>query len=282
MIAMHKLLSLPILAATLLLSGCEGTHSTSTAPASSEGTVAIAPRIVRSASISDSLWNATVTVFAGLYDVRDSLIPGTGRNAAFGSGRLTLPPVAESLLVSVYVSGLDASGTKIWSGWTPWQQAKSFKNGLQARTDIEVFSRVSTVPSPTTSLIGTWTMDSTYYVDQTFQVVLYYANYGLDIMEDGRYAIAVQYRFALTDAIYASAVQTGTWSGNATNLRIAPANEWVCDDSDNLRDLCANFPTNFTATTLSPNSDMTWTLNAKVLTLFDPSENITQYWTKSD
>lgn len=244
--------------------------------------MAIAPRIVRSASISDSLWNATATVFAGLYDVRDSLIPGTGRNAAFGSGRLTLPPVAESLLVSVYVSGLDASGTKIWSGWTPWQQARSFKNGLQARTDIEVFSRVTTVTSPTASLIGTWTLDTTYYVDNTMQAVLYYANYGLEITEDGRYTFAVQYRFALTDAIYASGVQTGIWSGSATNLQIEPTNEWVCDDSDNLRNVCGDFPTNFIAVTPTASSSMEWSLTGDVLTLEDPSKNLTQYWTKSN
>lgn len=279
---MRKILSLPILATIVLLVGCEGTGTTPIAPDATSGAVAIAPRIVRSASISDSLWSATATVFAGLYDVKDSLIPGTGRNANFGSGQLILPPVAEDLMVSVYVSGFDASGTKIWSGWTPWQQAKSFKNGLQARTDIEVFSRVTTVTSPTASLIGTWTLDTTYYVDNTLQAVLYYANYGLELTDDGRYTFAVQYRFALTDAIYASGVQTGVWSGSATNLQIEPTNEWVCDDSDNLRNVCGNFPTNFTALTPTPSSSMGWSLTGDVLTLNDPSKNLTQYWTKSN
>lgn len=279
---MRKRHALPILLATYFLTGCEGTNPSSTASEASNGTVTIAPRVVRSASISDSLWNSTATVFAGLYDIRDSLVPGSGRNTSFGARQLTLPAVAENLVVSVYVSGLDASGTKIWSGWTPWQEARTFKNGLQARTDIEVFSRVPQPSDPSVNLVGTWTMDSTYYLDETMADVIYYANYGLDITDDGRYTFAVQYRLALTDAIYASGVQSGIWSGNATNLLIEPSNEWVCDDSDNLRDVCGSFPTNFLAGTPSPNSTMQWSLVGDVLTLFNPAQNLTQYWSRSN
>lgn len=210
------------LASTSLLS-CDGKDAPVGSTGSSDNDrVSIAPRIVRTAAISDELWNSTVIVNAGLYDKDDNLIPGTFISAPYSSRRITLPPIDADQVVSVYVSGQNAAGRKIWYGWTDWYAASDFTAGVGVRSDITIYPSTSQ-----DSLVGTWT----YIVDYTGTDDLDYRDVNILVIHpDGTYSINSFTKLASGTLFHYGYLETGTWSSPQHQLAVTPVSYEDCRD----------------------------------------------------
>lgn len=215
------------LASTSLLS-CDGKEASASTTGSEKEAVSIAPRIVRSAAISDSLWNATATVFAMLYDSNDSLIPGTLSSAPFGTGRITLPAIDADLVVSVYVSGQNAAGKKIWHGWTDWMQARQFSTGVGIGSGVLIFPSTTTpTVLPSDSLVGTWTLVRDYTGTDGLN---YREVNALVVDANGTYTINSVSKLLSGTLYFYGYFESGSWSSPQHQLTVTPVSYEECTD----------------------------------------------------
>lgn len=239
---MRKILSLPILVATLLLAGCESADPTSSSSGPAGETVTLAPRVVRTASVSDSLFNATSTVRATVLDRDDNVL--ASREAAFSLGTLTLPPIQASLDVKVRLEGLNPSRILLWSGTSTLQKAKDHAtSGVRASkdggtTDVQIFKRLVELPGvdsttdpdslATARLVGNWYTQISLLDDQGDTVVLsaYLALYG-----DGIYVLNQLEQYQGFSGAYRGLFEVGAWAVADGLVGLVPTTMKTCLDA---------------------------------------------------
>lgn len=145
--AMRKILLLSALSIGLL--ACQES-SVSTAP--DEGTVALAPRIIRTESVPVPLFNGTDRVRVEVYDV------GSGNllksvSASFSQHTLLVDGIPSNANVRVDVYGLDASGSTLWYGSGSAVSASSAAtSGVGVNADVSIYAYKSNA----TPYIGDW------------------------------------------------------------------------------------------------------------------------------
>ena len=242
---MRKILSLPILVATLLLAGCESADptSSSSAPERIGETVTLAPRMVRTASISDSLYSATSVVRATVLDDNDQVI--VMREAPFAQGRLDLPGVQASLEVKILIEGFNSSRVLLWSGTSSLRKAKDHQSaGVQASKDgttgVPIYKRLIDLPGvdPTTdldslataNLVGRWATQLQYLTNLGDTVV---TTAYLALNSDGTYALNQLEQFLGYSGAYTGLYEIGVWAVSEGLVGLVPAGMKTCVDNVN-------------------------------------------------
>lgn len=238
---MRKILTL--LLASMSLVGCQSGDSSSSTAVQSEDLVSIAPRAVRTSSITDSLYNATSLVRATILDKDDNVL--ASREAAFAAKSMSLPPVEASLDVKVRLEGFDASGILLWSGTSGLQKAKDHESiGVRASKDggtgVQIYKRLVEIPGVdpgvnldslvTARLLGHWLTQVSYQDDAGETVVL---TAYLALYSDGVYALNQLEQYQGFQGAYAGLFEVGAWAVADGLVGLVPTSMKTCLDNLN-------------------------------------------------
>jgi hypothetical protein len=246
---MRKLLSLPILVATLLLTSvvlvsCDaGSSSRAVVPTGGEDRVAIVPRLVRSSAITDSLFGATTRVRATIVNSAGDEI--ASQEADYGTGRLNLPAIDRDLEVKIRMDGYDASRILLWSGTSALKRARDHANsGVRASntgsvTDVQIFSRLVPGGGGDPGLDQD-SLAEVLLVGEWLTILYFNANDGtplqmtalMTLFSDNKYALNQVYTpVGDTTNIFAGDFESGDWGVSGGIFDLEPDRLLVCYDS---------------------------------------------------